>query len=292
MVAILIKSMSLKDADVSFLEEIEDSPEYAVSRKWRGIRFLFHISDSGNKLVTRNAKNKIDAVPQFKQQIPLLDGTALDCEGITSSDRTEDAKSVYGRESPGEDYKDAKLVLFDCLKYKGKNLMGLPFRVRRQYLEKAYKILKDLGIPVVLEKFLHNGKVKIFKDIVRSGGEGVVLKNLESQYHPGERSASWIKVKESDTYDYVILGFTKGKGKYRNQIGAIIYGTYEDGQLKRLGTSSGMTDAERRDMTRNPRKYIGKVAEFEATDITERGVMRHPRFVGVRFDKPAREVIK
>jgi bifunctional non-homologous end joining protein LigD len=276
---------------VSFLSQIEDNPNYVAAKKWRGIRFLFHINDSGNKLVTRNDNDKIVAVPQFKRHVALLDGTVLDCEGVTPSDRTEDAKSVFGRESPSKDHMDAKLVLFDCLTYKGKSLINLPFRVRREYLEKAYRILKDSGLNVVLEKLSHKGKTQQFEDILKRGGEGIVVKQIESRYYPGERSAAWIKVKESDTYDFVIMGFTKGKGKYSSQIGAIIYGAYVGGELKRLGTSGGMTDAERMRMTRNPRKYIGRVAEFEATEITTQGVMLHPRFVGVRFDKSAGEVV-
>jgi ATP-dependent DNA ligase len=287
---IALLPMNIKDADIGFLEKIEDNPNYVVSRKWRGIRFLFHINDNGNRLVTRNGKNKISAVPQFKANIPELDGTVLDCEGITPSDRTEDAKRVFGRESPVENYKDAKLLLFDCLKYKGKQIIDLPLRKRREYLEKAYRILKDLRLNVSLEKLSHENKVKKLEDIIKRGGEGMIIKQLGSKYYPGERTAAWLKVKESDTYDYIILGFTKGKGKYWNQIGAIVYGVYENGKLKRLGTAGGMTDAERRDMARNPRKYIGKVAEFEATDITERGVMRHPRFLGIRWDKSIIEV--
>jgi ATP-dependent DNA ligase len=283
--------MNVKDADVSFLSQIEDNPNYVAAKKWRGIRFLFHINDSGNKLITRNEKDKMVAVPQFKRHVAVLDGTVLDCEGVTPSDRTEDAKSVYGRTSPSKDYMDAKLVLFDCLKYKGESLINMPFRVRREYLEKAYRILKDSRFNVVLEKLSHRGKVQQFEDILKQGGEGIVVKQIESKYYPGERSAAWIKVKESDTYDFVIMGFTKGKGKYHNQVGAIIYGAYVGGELKRLGTSGGMTDAERMRMTRNPRKYIGRVAEFEATETTPQGVMLHPRYLGARFDKAPREVV-
>ena len=132
-------------------------------------------------------------------------------------------------------------------------------------------------------------KTKFYKEVIREGGEGVMAKDLSSPYL-SKRSDSWRKIKEVDTYDFVILGFTQGKGRHSKRVGAIVYGVYEEGKLIPLGKSSGMTDEERNDMVRNPQKYIGKVAEFDAQELTKDLAMRFPRFRQLRLDKNPKEV--
>ncbi len=52
-----------------------------------------------------------------------------------------------------------------------------------------------------------------------------------------------------------------------------------------------MTDAERQSMTNSPGRYIGKVAEFEAQELTRAGAMRHPSFIRMRPDLNPREIL-
>ena len=64
-----------------------------------------------------------------------------------------------------------------------------------------------------------------------SGFEGVVGKRKESRYEAGRRSASWLKVKPTRSADFVIGGYTKGKGA-RAPLGAILVGYWDQGQLR------------------------------------------------------------
>ena len=266
-------------------------------KKWDGYRCFFILSSKGNRLLSRYGNNWIDKVPQFSRIIPSLDGTVLDGEAISKRENIEDTKSVFGG-SPDyavdfqKKHGRIKLVIFDCIKYKGKTITQLSLEERRRYLRKIYAVLKKYNFPVILEKTIKSNKENFYQNVVDAGGEGIVAKNISGKYYQGKRSAEWIKVKEVDTYDFIILGFTRGKGRNSQRVGAIIYGAYNNqGKLISLGKSSGMTDGERNDMAASPRKYIGKVAEFKAQELTKDLAMRFPRFIQLRLDKNPKEVL-
>ena len=101
---------------------------------------------------------------------------------------------------------------------------------------------------------------------LKRGDEGLVIYQGEVSY----------KVKPRENYDVVVIGATAGNGKYSGLIGALITSR---------GKVSGMTDEQRRDFT----KELPEVIEVECLSLTKNGKFRHPRFIKVRFDKPADE---
>lgn len=282
-----MKPMLAKTGDEAWLVEIEPDKDWVATRKWDGIRLIFFLNNTGNRLLTRSGQDIIKKNLRFQKIVRELDDTILDSEGITPSDYLGDVQSLVHRDAPST---QMRLVIFDCLRYKGEKLIHLPLAERRIYLRKAYNILKQHKFPVSIEKLIRRSKKLYYRKIVGASGEGVMAKDLQAPYTPGKRTSAWIKVKPRNTYDFIILGFTSGTGKYKNQIGAIIYGALYEGERVEVGKSSGMTDSERLDMTRNPNKYIGKVAEFEAQEITRSGAMRHPEYIQLRPDLAAREI--
>lgn len=285
-----MKPMLAKTGNEDWLIEIESDPDWVAVKKWDGFRLILYLNNSGNKLLTRSGRNVISNVPQFKPIIPELNDTILDSEGISPEDYLGTVQSVFHSKGIIPNSSKVKLVIFDCLKYKGESLIELPLKERRKFLEVCYNILKQHKWPVKFEKYQSYKKKEFFNDIIREGAEGVMTKDLLASYHPGIRSGAWVKVKGKNTYDFIILGFTKGEGKYRNQIGAIEYGIFYDGQFKKIGKSSGMTDKERLSMSLDTKRHIGMVAEFEAQELTRAGVMRHPRFITLRPDLDAMDI--
>lgn len=126
-------------------------------------------------------------------------------------------------------------------------------------------------------------KLSFLNEILEAGGEGIMLKNQRSFYHPGMRpSDTWLKMKRSLEEDVVIMGFTEGRGKYAGQVGAIEFGQYVSGTLTKMGQVSGMTDDLRLRMTRSPDKYKGMVITITAMERFPGGTFRHPRFKCLR----------
>ncbi|ALA07247.1 hypothetical protein SECTIM467_123 [Brevibacillus phage SecTim467] len=75
-------------------------------------------------------------------------------------------------------------------------------------------------------------------------------------------------------------------------IGSIIFSQYNaDGELVEVGDCSGISEELRKDMSINPSKYIGKVIEIGAMEVTKDGFYRHPQFSRFRDDKNAKDCI-
>jgi ATP-dependent DNA ligase len=78
------------------------------------------------------------------------------------------------------------------------------------------------------------------------GAEGVVAKELDAPYMPGER-VGMLKIKRLRTIDAVVRGWRPGKAE--GTLGALILGLYgEDGKLREIGHSSGFTAKEKREL--------------------------------------------
>lgn len=108
--------------------------------------------------------------------------------------------------------------------------------------------------------------------VIANGGEGLMLHHENALYQPYIRHDSLLKVKEIDDGCAVIRGFTKGKGKYKNMVGALIVETVIDQEIKRFRIGSGLTDK----MREHPPE-VGSIITYLHNGFTKRGIPRFPR---------------
>jgi bifunctional non-homologous end joining protein LigD len=145
--------------------------------------------------------------------------------------------------------------------------------------------------------------------------EGIVAKQLDSPYLPGQRNRCWIKVKTVGRQELVIGGWIPGKGKRSESIGALLLGVYEPGgelryagrvgtgfserELQRLGKL--LAPLRRKDSPfgagpRPPRTSVfcepQLVAEVEFREWTREGSLRAPSYKGLREDKRPQDVVR
>jgi bifunctional non-homologous end joining protein LigD len=115
---------------------------------------------------------------------------------------------------------------FDLLHFAGIDLRKTPYADRRRYLAQCL-------LPSPLVQLVHaaDDGVELYAAAVASGFEGVIGKRKQSKYEPGKRSASWLKVKSTASEDFVVGGYTKGKGA-RESLGAILVGYWEGKDLR------------------------------------------------------------
>lgn len=116
--------------------------------------------------------------------------------------------------------------------------------------------------------------------------EGLMLKRSRHDYVNG-RSTDWMKMKPEEEKDGIITGFTEGQGKFNGLIGSATI-DFGDGSSTSV---SGMDDATRLDMSRNPNKYIGRVARIPYMQRDSQGGYRHPRWGGLHEDKSREDVL-
>jgi ATP-dependent DNA ligase len=131
----------------------------------------------------------------------------------------------------------ARFVAFDLLARDDESLLERPFRERRAALEAIVDAPMDIT-PFSLDPADAQPWLQ--------GAEGVVAKELDARYWPGER-AGMVKIKRVRTIDAVVLGWRPGKAE--RTVGALIIGLYEpDGTLRVVGHSSGFTAKEKREL--------------------------------------------
>ncbi len=280
-----IQPMLAKPSNVDFLRQVENDLNWAAGEKWDGYRQILYLSNEGNHLYSRYGNDHIANCPQFQTIIPELDGTVLDCEGMSPTRRLEDNAACFKAHSENAiAWQKANglafLVTLDILRYNTNDEVRYRFATRREALEDVTAkliVLYEMG-QLRLEHLVYIGKEQYYNEILARGGEGVILKDLRAPYTPGKRSNAWLKVKRLEQYIYTINGFTDGAGKYEGMVGSIVYG---NDKIASIGTASGMDDETRIDMTIQPEFYIGKEALFECQQLTDRKVMRHPRYKGL-----------
>jgi ATP-dependent DNA ligase len=154
--------------------------------------------------------------------------------------------------------------------------------------------------------------VAFYKEACRQGLEGLIAKRRDSTYQH-RRSPDWLKFKCVNEQELVIGGFTDPQ-RSRVGFGALLVGYYEDGKLRYAGKVGTGFDTEtlmqlrrkfeRRAVARSPfTEEVVKekgahwvrpelVAQIGFTEWTRDGKLRHPRFIGLRTDKSAREVVR
>jgi len=144
------------------------------------------------------------------------------------------------------------------------------------------------------------------------GWEGLIAKRADSPYR-SLRSKDWLKFKCVNEQEMVIGGYTDPEGT-RQQFGALLLGYYEgsilrfagkvgtgfDGKMLNLlgaklrGLASKQSPFASLGMSRTGMHWVKPelVAQIGYTEWTPDGKLRHPRFLGLRNDKPAREVFR
>src|SRR5215208_6232496 len=146
----------------------------------------------------------------------------------------------------------------------------------------------------------------------RDGWEGLIAKRLGTPY-VSTRSRDWLKLKCTRAQELVIGGFTAPRGS-RTDLGALLVGHFVGDRLRYAGkVGTGFTHATLRDLSERlaplvrdsspfePEKGVPRaatwvepelVAQIAFMEWTPDGRLRHPSFLGLRFDKPAREVVR
>lgn len=186
----------------------------------------------------------------------------------------------------------AEYVVFDCVFINGCDMRNQPRAERRiaamDVVDELAKFYPSISFVPWKIADVPADRAAYFQEVVKAGGEGLVVKSRWGKYGQGQR-----KMKAAKTYDVVITGFTKankGKtGKFEGMIGAVKFSAYREEELVELGQCSGMNDAQRIDFTTRKSWYLGKVIEVKANGVTRHGRLRHPQFLRLRDDKAPEE---
>lgn len=218
-----------------------------------------------------------------------------------------------------------KLVAFDILMYDNKDLTNLPLRDRKKYLQIVYDKLKNIINIELVSNSNGLSTEDFYNQVVSTGGEGLVVKDLDSLYDTkGKRAGEWVKIKRSvtgslleqnygDTFDCFVIGFNEGQKGTKNEglVGSLNFGIYlldennniildEHGipYIHHVATVGGLTDELRlaittRDFNGNVQlkpEIYGAVGVIDGQDLSDKNLrLAHARLIQWRNDKSAQQ---
>lgn len=261
--------------------------------KYDGHRIYAYRDADRVRIFARSGAEKSGLLRSVEAELMKLPvGTWLDGEACSfKADGTNDwgvAQQVLGSDSYRPLEARITYVVFDVLEFDSKDTRALPLRDRRAFLDAALAAY-DFGDCVQLAPQWENSEERVAA-LIAQGFEGAIVKDPGARYASGKRGAGWFKVKATWTADVVLMGATEGKGKFLNQVGALVFGQYDAaGALVEQGQCSGMDDAERARFTAAWRggELNGVVVEIAHMGVMPTGGLRHPQFKRIRTDKAA-----
>jgi bifunctional non-homologous end joining protein LigD len=292
-------------------------PDWIWEPKLDGYRVLAFIDGNTVRLRSRRGLDLSESFPRLTEELArqavggmILDGeiVALDASGKPSfhvlQNRVQ-AKTA-AELAAAEQNVPVAFYCFDLPWFAGVDLRKSPYRDRRRYLSQCL-------LPTPRVQLVHaseDGKA-LQEAALGSGFEGVIGKRRESHYESGRRSGAWLKVKPTRSAEFVIGGYTRGKGS-RSALGSVLVGYWEEGKLRFAShVGSGFDErslkrvqaklkplerkdrpfAEEPDLP-NPTTWVEPeiVAEVKFASWTDDGHLRAPVFLRLRDDIDAKDV--
>ena len=261
-------------------------PEWIFERKFDGIRLIVFKHGSDVRLFSRN---------RLPQDIPAVAGAVakMPVENlILDGEITWDRSGAYH--------------VFDIVWLDDRDLRSLPLDERR-------RILSELPFTPPLQRVVTLDDPSPWDRAEREGWEGVIAKRRGSHYEH-RRSPHWLKMKCEASQEFVVGGFTDPQGA-RVGLGALLVGYFEDEDLVfagKIGTgfdtklllelrsrldalevaSTPFTKAKGLPRLRAHWVRPEIIVQVAFIEWTVHGKLRHPRLLGVRYDKNPRDVVR
>ncbi len=282
--------------------------------KWDGIRALVALNEGSITLYSRNGNNITEKFPElalpeafraangvFDSELVCLDKTGrpvfkniinrLMASGQANIMRLSRSRPVY-------------CYVFDCLFLDGRPLLNETLQRRKTWL--ADVLRKDT--PYRLSQWVTEGDL-LLQAAREHGLEGIMAKHLNSAYHPGKRSASWLKIKLRNTAECTVIGYSPGKASRSKTFGALhIAERQNDSWVYRGKVGTGFDSSAEKQIARllQQAKKVAKLVrqsvpgekesvwiepalmvEISYVSITADGLFREPVFIRMRPDLSA-----
>ena len=228
-------------------KELPDGEGWRYEPKWDGFRTIAFRDGGDVHLQSRNGRPMNRYFPEVVEQLAALpaDKLVLDGEMVIVVDGTQEFDLLSQRIHPAASRVEmlaretpAAFVAFDLLAEGRKKLLGLPYEERRERLTEV------VAEPVQLTPVVTTPAAA--SDWLSGTSEGVIAKEADAPYRPGERKGM-LKIKRVRTADCVVVAFRFGKEE--GTVGSLILGMYDGGgELHVVGHTSGFSAKQKREL--------------------------------------------
>jgi ATP-dependent DNA ligase len=237
-------------------KQLPEGDEWTYEQKWDGFRAIAFVDGDKLHVQSRNGK----PLGRYFPELTLPEGRyVVDGELVILDKKGHEVfDALQNRIHPAEsrikllaEQTPVTFRVFDLLAANRKKLLGDPFSLRRDALEALVESWRGMSGSVELTELV--GSAEDAEQWLK-GGEGVIAKDCEAPYRPGERKGM-VKVKRLRTIDTVVVGWRPGKEE--GTVGSLILGLYDKkGELRVVGHTSGFKAKEKRELA-------GKLAPYE-----------------------------
>ena len=281
----------LEPMAATLTQERFTGPDWVFERKLDGIRLLAFKQAAKVRLLSRNRLSQNASYPSIVDAIKHLPVRDVILDG--------EATGVWGKPDV------VAYNVFDILWLNGRKLTSLSLDDRRALLDDL-----PLRPPLLLVERLNDAAP--WERACSAGWEGVIAKRRDTQYEH-RRSPNWLKMKCEATQELVVGGFTDPRGS-RVGLGSLLVGYFENDDFVYAGKVGTGFDTKllldlraRLDALEVPTARFTRatnlpkhahwvrpeiVVQVAFIEWTGHGKLRHPRLLGVRIDKAARDVVR
>ncbi|MBT4135590.1 ATP-dependent DNA ligase [archaeon] len=285
--------------------------------KYDGFRMMINKNKKGEiKIFTRrldNVTNQFPDVVKYVKEHVKAKSFILDSEAVGYDRKTkkykpfQDISQRIRRKHHIEELVKKlpiEVNVFDILYYEGKALLNEPFEKRTKLLR---KIIKNRKYHLKTAHQLITSDVKkaekFYKEALDDNQEGVMIKNMESEYRPGSRVGHMLKLKPAENeLDLVITAAEYGKGKRVGAFASFTLSCYDEKSktFKEIGKSSGLKEKSElglsfTELTKKLKPLIikehGRIAQIKpkiVVTILYQNIQRSPTYnsgFGLRFPR-------
>jgi bifunctional non-homologous end joining protein LigD len=292
-------------------------PAWIYERKLDGERILAFCGGGGVRLRTRRQRDVTATFPEIVAALAVqrAEGCVADGEVVAFADgqpRFAQLQQRLGQAHPMPDLLRRYPVFyyaFDLLFVGGRDIRAMPQRDRKRLLGQTL----SFDDPLRYTEHRDGDGEALWRQACRDGWEGLIAKRADAAYEGG-RTRNWLKFKCVNAQELVIGGYTDPKGS-RQWLGAILVGYHDpDGGFRYAGkVGTGFSAGTLRDLHAalsrlerdTPPFQRGKpprpgthwteprlVAQIGFVEWTSDGLLRQPRFEGLRDDKDPTEVVR
>lgn len=286
--------------------------------KFDGIRAQLHRTSQRVEIFSRDLRCITGQFPEladharsFQEEL-IIDGEII-AFGEGRSLTFFDLQRRLGRKNDGADLfarvaadVPVAFVIFDLLWLNGRSLLKIPLRERRRHLSRV-RLSSHFQIASVMPAHSVAEIEQAFQQARQRANEGLMIKDPDSFYLPGNRGMFWFKLKkELATLDVVVVGVEFGHGRRNDVLSDYTFAVRDEttGQLLPIGKAySGLTDVEIAELTvhfkQNTIAEHGRYREVKPNVILEVAfnsiqpssrhasglALRFPRIKAIRRDK-------
>lgn len=294
--------------------KIPAADNWAYELKYDGYRTIAYIEGGSVRLFTRNGN---DYTGRFKDiavsLIDLAGGISMVLDGEIAIIDEHGKTDFHSLQNYMRNPNPQRLtyIIFDILALNGEDLRNDSFIIRKKKLE---SLMKDAPWNLFYSRHIEGKGEESLKAACDAGLEGIIGKKTDSLYS-GTRNGDWIKLKCDNRQEFVIAGYTLSE-KRNSGISSLLLGVYENDELIYAGRAgTGISEADmdlllgkfngiktdvspfKTEMKEKLKETITwlkpeLVASIKFAEWTEKNLLRHASYKGLRVDKSPKEVIR